>query len=239
MKTYFALAALAQAFLVMADQNVEPRDPFFGGRGGGGRGNGPFGWEAPAALYLKLIGFQPRPLPQKECVSSYWETATPTPAAFCDSDSDLKNCVSAACSAQADEYSSYSERSSSLCSKFQSCDSTGTFTYTRQTPDGDWPFGGGYHGTRTWPTGEVVVTGCPWDGDGWGRETVTVTVAQPGNTEAVFAVEKAVKDDTTTSRTLGLAAATGTSDGSSAGSTRGVKIMGLVLGAVVGTAILL
>lgn len=194
-------------------------------------------------------------------MSSYWETATPTPAAFCDADSDLKNCVSAACSAQADEYSSYSERSSSLCSKFQSCDSTGTFTYTRQTPDGDWPFGGGYHGTRTWPTGEVVVTGCPWDGDGWGfpfwgglggggfwdhaddgwrRETVTVTVAQPGNTEAVFAVEKAVKDDTTTSRTLGLAAATGTSsDGSSAGSTRGVKIMGLVLGAVVGTAILL
>jgi hypothetical protein len=46
-----------------------------------------------------------------------------------------------------------------------SCGSTGTFTYTY---GGGWGGNGWWGGsTKTWPTGTVTVTGCPWDG-GWG-----------------------------------------------------------------------
>src|SRR5690554_713846 len=115
-------------------------------------------------------------LQQKDCVSEHWATAEPTPTAFCDAGSELGSCISSACSDETDEYASYSERSSSLCSEYLSCSSTGTYTYSYQTPDGEWGYGGGAGGKgrggrggdKARPTGEVVVTGCPWNGDGWG-----------------------------------------------------------------------
>lgn len=167
---------------------------------------------------------------QKECVSSFWETAEPSPTAFCDSKGGLADCISSACKDEADEWTSYSTRSASLCSEYLSCDKTGTYTYSYQTPasDSDW-WGGGWRGDKDkpWPTGDVVVTGCPWNGDGWGfpfwgglgygddfwddmgpgwqRATVTTTV-QGKSTEEVMTVEEAVSGDVSTIRTVGVQA---------------------------------
>jgi hypothetical protein len=189
------------------------------------------------------------------CFSSFWETATPTPTAFCDSKSGLESCISSACDGQDDKFTSYSSRRSSLCSEFSSCSSTGTYTYSFKTPDGPWSG----HFTKTWSSDKVVYTGCPWNGDGWGfpfwgglgygdddfwgslgpgwkHATVTTTVAS-ASTSAVVTLEQAVSGDTTTFRTLGLAAqeTSGTKSPNAAptGSLNGVKVVGAALGAVV------
>ena len=200
--------------------------------------------------------------PQKDCVSSFWETADPSPTAFCDGKGDLPSCISSACSGEGDQWTSYSTLSESLCSEYLSCDSTGTYTYSYQTPSGDW-WGGGRHGgdkDKSWPTGDVVVTGCPWNGDGWGfpywgglgygdkfwddmgpgweRATVTTTV-QGESTSEVMVVEEAHSGDVSTIRTVGLEAVeTGSSDsdeddsGAPAVEAQGVLVMGAALGAV-------
>jgi len=207
------------------------------------------------------------------CFSSFWETATPTPTAFCNTDSGLGPCITAACGDDSG-FSSYSSRRSSLCSEFSSCDSTGTYTYTYKTPgeDGWGPWGGGRGGdgsgpwgTRTWPTGEVVYTGCPWNGDGWGfpfwggygygsdfwdsarpgwaHTTVTTTVSGD-STSAVVTLEQAVSGDATTLRTLGSEQAQETSDTSGAapapggGGAGGSGLMGVkVMGAALGAVV--
>jgi hypothetical protein len=117
---------------------------------------------------------------------------------------------------------------------------------------------GGHFSDKTWPTGDVVYTGCPWNGDGWGfpfwgglgygddfwndtrpgwkHATVTTTVTSASNS-AVVTLEQAVSGDTTTFRTLGLAQeTTGTGSSTNAaptGSLNGVKVVGAALGAVV------
>jgi len=258
MKTTTSLAVLAQAFLVAAQENPIDSRAFGGRRGGGdggygGFGGGPFGKGGSGCA--------------RDCVSEYWETAEPTPTAFCESGSQLESCISSACADEGDEYESYADRSSSLCSEFLSCESTGTYTYTHKTPDGDWPFGGRGGGRggddKSWPTGEVVVTGCPWNGDGWGfpfwgglgygdnfwdevatgwdRETVTTTVSAE-SMSAVVTIEQAVSGDQSTFRTIGLQAAeTGgseTNGGESGASSvlgdhEAVKAVGIALAAVV------
>jgi hypothetical protein len=191
---------------------------------------------------------------QSSCFSSFWETATPTPTAFCDSKANLEPCISSACGADS-KFTSYSSRRSSLCSEYSSCSSTGTYTYTYKTPDGPWSE---HWGTKTWPTGEVVYTGCPWSGDGWGfpfwgglgygpdfwdnmgpgwaHTTVTTTVTS-ATAKSVVTLEQAVSGTTTTYRTLGLAAQetgpTNTPNAAPTGSMTGVKVMGAALGAVV------
>ncbi|MBE3049741.1 hypothetical protein IMZ48_46045 [Candidatus Bathyarchaeota archaeon] len=200
--------------------------------------------------------------PQKDCVSSFWEKAEPSPTAFCDGKDDLPSCISSACSGSADEWTSYSTRSASLCSEYLSCSSTGTYTYSYQTPSGDW-WGGGRRGgddDKAWPTeGDVVVTGCPWNGDGWGfpywgglgyggdfwddmgpgwaRATVTTTVKGSEGTNEVLVVEEAVSGDVSTLRTVGSEAMeTGSADGDSgaaAGGGQGVVAVGAALGAVI------
>lgn len=105
-----------------------------------------------------------------------------------------------------------------------------------------------------------MVTGCPWNGDGWGfpywgglgygegfwddlgsgwaRATVTTTVAGEEGTSEVLVVEQAVSGDVSTLRTVGQEAVqTGSADGDDsgapAGGGKGVVAMGAALGAVV------
>lgn len=199
---------------------------------------------------------------QRDCVSSFWETADPSPTAFCDGKGGLHSCISSACSHEGDQWTAYSSRSASLCHEYLSCGSTGTYTYTYQTPSGDW-WGGGWRGDKdkSFPTGEVVVTGCPWHGDGWGfpywgglgygnkfwddmgpgweRATVTTTV-HGGGTPQVMVLEEAHSGDVSTIRTVGLEAVeTGSSDsdggdsGAPAVGGQSVLAMGAALGAVI------
>lgn len=106
-----------------------------------------------------------------------------------------------------------------------------------------------------------MVTGCPWNGDGWGfpywgglgygpdfwddmgsgwkKATVTTTVTE-GSSSGVYTVEQAYSGDVSTLRTVGLEAVqTGDSsdgdDGSAAAAVggQGVMAVGAALGAVI------
>lgn len=282
MKTLGALAVLAHAFLVMGrEAHIGPRGGGFDhgggvGHGYGGRGyGGPFGdggsgcAVSPAPPLPSHYDYQTQPEwnpltnPQKECVSSYWETADPSPTAFCDSKGSLPSCISSACAASESEWDSYTARSASLCSEYLSCSSTGTYAYSYQTPSGDWWGAGRGRGDKrdkAWPTGDVVVTGCPWNGDGWGfpfwgglgygldfwddmgpgwkKATVTTTVTGESKS-GVYTVEEAVSGDVSTLRTVGLEAVeTGDSigggeddSGAAAVAGQGVMAIGAALGA--------
>ncbi|KAL2885699.1 hypothetical protein HOO65_070161 [Ceratocystis lukuohia] len=175
------------------------------------------------------------------CASSYWSTAqvTPAPSSWCSNGASVGDCLEADCSADPSVASSYSSKSSSLCSMYLSCSSTGTYTYSYESNSGQWS---GFWGSA-WPTGTVTVTGCPWYGDGfgfpfwrglgygndfwankssgWDFTTTTTTAESSIVTEgatitsgASLALETAVSGDLETIRTLAVdnsATATGTS----------------------------
>ncbi|KAM0282245.1 hypothetical protein ACHAQH_003109 [Verticillium albo-atrum] len=192
------------------------------GRGWGwgwGRGGG---WDGPG------------PKCASSCLSSHWQTATPTPSAFCSEATSLASCVSSACTNDADAYNSYNSRSSSACSRWATCSTTGTYTYSYDPNWWGWA-------TPTVTAGSIVtVTGCPWNGgdwgwgiwgdnDGWGdwgpgwayeTDTVTVTVTGEGSasgdpTLSTFIVAQAVSGDETVRTTFTGAAAAETGNGGS------------------------
>ncbi|TDZ21103.1 hypothetical protein C8034_v009174 [Colletotrichum sidae] len=241
--TVLAAAALAQGAAAVANPpgNWGPGGNGagwggFGGYGGGWGGFGPGGWGNGAAC-------------ASSCFSSHWATATPTPQAFCTDAPALKDCVNSACATETAALSSYSSVSSSVCSAFSSCTSTGTFTYS-----------GGWWGGASKTDAAVTVTGCPVDGwwgpggawggmgPGWAYKTdtltVTRTVTSNGNvivTTGPATVAQAVSGSSTLLTTFtGAFAAqeTGTTSGSgaqnaAAGVNANVKIAGACLGAAV------
>ncbi|KAM0333579.1 hypothetical protein ACHAQA_002244 [Verticillium albo-atrum] len=178
----------------------------------------------------------PGPKCASSCLSSHWQTATPTPSAFCTEATGLASCVSSACTDDPSAYSSYSSRSSSACARWGSCSSTGTYTYSYNPDWWGWA-------TPTATTGSVVtVTGCPWNGgdwgwgiwgddDGWGNwgpgwayetDTVTVTVTGTGSASgdqslSTLIVAQAVSGDETVRTTFGGSAAAETDAGGSGG----------------------
>lgn len=126
------------------------------------------------------------------CLSSYWNTASswPSPGSYCTATqgASVSSCLSSACTATPTAYSSYVSLSSSLCSQWSSCSSSGsTGVYTVSLPGftmnggSKWAGGGGgggsgygppggwgsWSGTATWTGGVYTVTGCQWDGSPW------------------------------------------------------------------------
>ncbi|OLN85720.1 hypothetical protein CCHL11_07814 [Colletotrichum chlorophyti] len=249
MKAAFVAAALAQGAAAVANPNGPGNGNWGPGNaagwggfayGGGWGGFGPGGFGRGVAQCAS------------SCFSSHFQTATPTPQAFCTDVPALRDCVNSACTTDSAALASYSSISSSACNAFTNCDSTSTFTYS-----GGW-WGPGASKTDS----AVTVTGCPVDGwwgpggawggmgPGWAYKTDTLTVTRTwtsnGNvfvTTGPATVAQAVSGSSTLLTTFtGALAAQETGSGSGSGSqnaaaggdaNRGVKVAGAALGAVV------
>ncbi|KAF4917701.1 hypothetical protein CGCVW01_v009617 [Colletotrichum viniferum] len=240
MKASIVAAALAQSAVTIAAPGPGgwggSNESNFGGYGaGGGWGAGGFGG----------FGGSPAAICAASCFASHWQTATPTPAAFCTENSDLKSCVSSACATQTAALSAWSSVSSSACHAFTDCATKSTFTYT-----------GGWWGpaTKTGDAAAVTMTGCPVDGwwaqggawggmgPGWAykthTDTVTRTFSQGGRvitTVGPQTVAQAVSGSSTlmTTFTGAFAAQETGSTNAAAGVDRSVKVAGVCLGAAV------
>ncbi|KAL0937691.1 uncharacterized protein CTRU02_207422 [Colletotrichum truncatum] len=179
------------------------------------------------------------------CFSSHFQTATPTPQAFCTDNSQLNDCVRSACPTETAAIASWSSASSSACSAFNACSSKSTFTYS-----------GGWWGDATKTDAAVTVTGCPVDGwwipggplggmpAGWKYQTNTFTVTrtvtnngQAAVTTGPVTVAEAYSGTSTIRSTLtGVFAAQqtdSTTTNAAAGVDRSVKVAGVCLGAAV------
>ncbi|KAF6812576.1 hypothetical protein CPLU01_14861 [Colletotrichum plurivorum] len=242
MKATIVAAAIVQGAVAVANPpgngNWGPGNGGWGGfgHGGGWGGFGPNGWGNGAAKCAA------------SCFSSHFQTATPTPQAFCTDAPQLNDCVRSACTTDSAALSTYSSVSSSVCHAFTDCTSTGTYTYS-----------GGWWGGASKTDNAVTVTGCPVDGwwgpggawggmgPGWAYKTDTVTVTRTISADGSVitttgpeTVAQAVSGSSTLRTTFtGAFAAqeTGSTNENAAGhgadANRGVVVAGACLGAVV------
>jgi hypothetical protein len=198
MKSFTLATILAQAAIASADV-PGPRFHHGGWMGGpniDSWGGGPrcaVGTQSSAEYMGNVLGLSwTADIPKGSCYSSYWQSVTPTPYAYCGAAAaGVDGCISSACTSATSDLSVFNSVSASVCSVLTACGTIGTYTYTYTTPVGGGTSRPPRFGqtTPTWATGAVTVTGCPWNGGDvgwgwWGPGIGTITGAVPVATEA-------------------------------------------------------